>query len=382
MSNMILEKFQHAFVSPHDEARAWKEKTGGRVVGYIGADVPAELIHAAGMLPVRILGCPGAPTHNIAPYVGEGVDPGAKSIAERLIDGTYDYVDHLVVCTAPVIYSSLYDFLLESRRVHGDIGLPTPVLFDFLRSNSLTASLFNRETLRRFRQQLSEWSGEPVDDIKLHNSIECYNQQRTLIKCINDCRFGEAPTIKGSDALAINATSFSLPVELHTEWCREVLDSDLPTLNGTPVIYSGSNTENINTYLALENAGAQIVADDQELGSSAVVNGVENTTNDAIDGLCDRIQMSYPRATGGLVKDRAAYLTELAHTTAAEGVIFHILAIDHPAALDYPRLRDRLAAADIPSVECGERLYSESDFSPISEICQTFITNLTSRGNC
>ena len=40
----------------HDEARAWKERTGGKVIGLFCCDVPEEIIHAAGMLPVRLLG--------------------------------------------------------------------------------------------------------------------------------------------------------------------------------------------------------------------------------------------------------------------------------------------------------------------------------------
>ena len=39
------------------QARAWKEeKPGRKVVGYLPVYVPREIIHAAGMLPVGILG--------------------------------------------------------------------------------------------------------------------------------------------------------------------------------------------------------------------------------------------------------------------------------------------------------------------------------------
>ena len=36
-------------------ARAWKERTGGRVLGYYEPYMPEELVYAAGILPVRSL---------------------------------------------------------------------------------------------------------------------------------------------------------------------------------------------------------------------------------------------------------------------------------------------------------------------------------------
>ena len=37
----------------HEYARRWKERTGGRVLGYFEPYFPEELAYAAGMLPVR-----------------------------------------------------------------------------------------------------------------------------------------------------------------------------------------------------------------------------------------------------------------------------------------------------------------------------------------
>jgi benzoyl-CoA reductase/2-hydroxyglutaryl-CoA dehydratase subunit BcrC/BadD/HgdB len=40
----------------HEYAKVWKEKTGGKVMGYFCTYVPEEILHAANVLPVRILG--------------------------------------------------------------------------------------------------------------------------------------------------------------------------------------------------------------------------------------------------------------------------------------------------------------------------------------
>ncbi len=378
MADTIIERFHDAFANPHQAAHEWKSHTGGKVVGCIGADVPFEMIAAAGMLPVRIIGRPQDPTDRIAPYVGEGVDPGARSIAERLIDGTYDYVDHVVICSKPELYGSLYEFMLESRRVHGDVGLPIPTLFDFFRSTKLTASLFDRETLRRFRRQLADWSGNEVGDAALEEAIAGYNEARALLAKVNALRCGDTPRLSGTDGLAVNASHCLIPREDHVAMMRELLQSaeSLPVRRGIPVIYSGTATERTEIYAAIEAGGAQIVADDQEFGSSAVETMADPDAPSPIDALCDRIQLGAPRALGSLVHHRADYVAGLAGRTGASAVLFHILAIDHPSALDYPRLRDRLAAAGIPSTEYGPRLYNDADFAPLTEQTQEFLATL------
>lgn len=378
MADTIIERFHDAFANPHDAARQWKSHTGGKVVGCIGADVPFEMIAAAGMLPVRIIGRPQEPTDKIAPYVGDGVDPGARSIAERLIDGTYDYVDHVVICSKPELYGSLYEFMLESRRVHGDIGLPVPTLFDFFRSTRLTASLFDRETLKRFRQELADWSGNEISDAALEDAIAKYNGARSLLAKVNALRCGDTPRLSGTDALAVNATHALIPLEDHVAMMRELLDAaeGFPVRGGIPVIYSGTATERTEVYAAIEAGGAQIVADDQEFGSSAVETIADPDAPSPIDALCDRIQLGSPRALGSPVTRRAEYVTELAGKTGAKAVLFHILAIDHPSALDYPRLRDRLATAGIPSTEYGPRLYNDADFAPLTQQTQQFLATL------
>ena len=51
-----LEQMSQIVENRHDYARQWKSRTGGKVLGYFCTYVPEELVYAAGILPVRILG--------------------------------------------------------------------------------------------------------------------------------------------------------------------------------------------------------------------------------------------------------------------------------------------------------------------------------------
>jgi benzoyl-CoA reductase subunit C len=48
--------FGEVLASPWERANAWKQKTGRKVIGHLLPDVPEEILHAAGALPVAIGG--------------------------------------------------------------------------------------------------------------------------------------------------------------------------------------------------------------------------------------------------------------------------------------------------------------------------------------
>lgn len=51
-----MKQFEEIFKNRHAYARVWKERTGGKVLGYFCTYFPEEIAYAAGILPVHILG--------------------------------------------------------------------------------------------------------------------------------------------------------------------------------------------------------------------------------------------------------------------------------------------------------------------------------------
>lgn len=369
-----LEAFRKLYADRHAAARAWKAKTGGKVVGYVGTDVPEEMIIAAGMLPVRVVGDPEGSTAAVAPHVEETADPGVKSIAARLMDGTYDYLDHVVIGVSPTIYGWLYNFFVEMRRLDPRVAAPRPVLFDFFRSRYRTSALFNRETLARFRRTLDEWAGVAVSDGALKDAIALCNHNRRLLAEIAALRAAPAPRLSGAEALEVIGSSFTTPKADHNARLRALLAAadQLPVRPGLPVVYSGTETETLKTYQAIEAGGAVIVADDQEWGSGAVETLTDESL-DPIDAICDRYQFRSPAVAGRSVAERKPHLLDMLRRSGAKAVVFNILAIDHPASWDYPRLRDFLNANGAPTVEFGPRAYRADDSEALSAQVARFV---------
>jgi benzoyl-CoA reductase/2-hydroxyglutaryl-CoA dehydratase subunit BcrC/BadD/HgdB len=66
----MFEKFQEVYEKRHDYAREWKKRTGGKFMGCFCSYCPEEIIYAADILPVRMLGS-HEPQSYTEPYINE-----------------------------------------------------------------------------------------------------------------------------------------------------------------------------------------------------------------------------------------------------------------------------------------------------------------------
>ncbi|MDR2076891.1 MAG: 2-hydroxyacyl-CoA dehydratase family protein, partial [Desulfovibrio sp.] len=74
---------------------AWK-KEGKKVVGTICCHVPEEIIHAAGMLPVRIRATGCTDDSKAEVWMSSFSCSFARSCLQLFLDGTYSFLDGMV----------------------------------------------------------------------------------------------------------------------------------------------------------------------------------------------------------------------------------------------------------------------------------------------
>src|SRR3989337_2366548 len=90
-----MEEFRQVIQEPHQYARSWKKRTGQKVVGYLCTYVPEEVLYAAGMLPVRIMG--SHETQDVVePYIYSMYCPFSRDTLAQGLRGRYNYLDGLV----------------------------------------------------------------------------------------------------------------------------------------------------------------------------------------------------------------------------------------------------------------------------------------------
>ena len=92
----MFEPFAQIYSERHDYARAWKERTGGKVLGYFCTYVPEEILYAADVLPVRILGS-HEPQDVTEPHIFGMYCPFCRDCLAQGLKGRFDYLDGLMI---------------------------------------------------------------------------------------------------------------------------------------------------------------------------------------------------------------------------------------------------------------------------------------------
>ena len=95
----LQELLSQALAEPLARARA-VQAAGGRVIGYVGADVPVELILAADAFPLLLPALAPGATARADVYLEPSFAPLERSLAEQWLGGGFDFVECVVFSRA------------------------------------------------------------------------------------------------------------------------------------------------------------------------------------------------------------------------------------------------------------------------------------------
>lgn len=105
-----------------------------RRIGYVGHDVPIELILAAGANPMGIHGRADQHTPRADRFVESTFSPASRSIAEQWLGGELDDLEAVIFSRSDDSAQRLYYYLCELQR-RGICGGPTPLMYDIAGCN-------------------------------------------------------------------------------------------------------------------------------------------------------------------------------------------------------------------------------------------------------
>jgi hypothetical protein len=138
---------------PLAAARAHAQ-AGGRVIGYVGAEVPVELIVASGAFALRVPSFAQAGTPMAGRYLESSFSPDIRSIAEQYLQGTLDFLDAIIFPRSNDSAQRLYYYLCELRS-RGLVDGPNPLIYDLAKIPRAT-SLRHTQTARLARERDGE----------------------------------------------------------------------------------------------------------------------------------------------------------------------------------------------------------------------------------
>ncbi len=354
----------------------WKDTDPRRrAVGHMPTYVPRELIHAAGMLPVGVVG--GGDRLEIIrgdAYFQSYICRIPRSTIELALSHKLDVLDGMLfpaICDVIRNLSGMWSMIFPDRYVH---YVDLPQNFD-----PAVGGLFWRRELETLRRDFERMSGNTIDDDALRASIAVYNENRRAIRDLYRARSARPWVFPMSEAYLLLRAGNVLPPEEHTTLLREYLalapgDPERRDQDRSRVVLVGMFCEQPphGLVLTLERAGCYVVDDDFLIGLRWLQEDVPEDGDplaNLVDAYLEHSTMSASRyAPEG---DRGRWIVDSVARNVAEGVIFCAASFCDPALLDQPML---VAALDREGIPHTEFKYAEDtgQFAVIREQAGTF----------
>ncbi len=318
----------------------------------VGPDVPAELVEAAGQHPVRLCGRPERATPLADRYLEPQIDGEARSILQRLLDGTYDAVGHLAVGHDRESSVRLFYYLRELARIEPDLTLPQLTFVDLQHQPNRTSTMYNVERLHAFAELLKTWSGLPVTDEGLRSAIDRGNERRERLRQLDALRAAPTPSCTGTEALAIIGAGMVLPSERYLpllEGAVEELSARGPTdpREHVRVFVTGTTHDGPGVYADIEAAGAVIVGEDHDRGRPNGEGHIDPDP-DPFRSLAMHHQFRTDASPMRSIQQRADATVRGVRETRAQAVVCVLRRGDDAPYWDVSEQRRRLAEDGIP----------------------------------
>ena len=360
-------------------AQDWKARNpGGRAVAAYPVFAPAEVIHAAGLLPLGLLGGGTSVelTHADARFQSF-VCSIAKSSLELGFQQVLEGVDGFVfsnICDVARNLGSIY-----ARNFPG-------VFVEYLHlpqnSTSPAVAAYAAAELRRLADGLGRHFGLEVTPPTLAKSIETYNALRARVRSLYALRIAEPQKLSTTELYAVLRALTMAPPE-ESLGRLDVLLDELPARSARPrdrlrVVVEGAFCEQppLGLLEVLEEAGCYVVEDDLLLGWRWFTSDVP-TDGDPFRHLgAAYVNQAVPSSVRHEGRQhRALGLIEKVRRARADAVVFMPAKFCEPALFDYVLMKQGLERAGIPHllVEFEEKMWT---FERTRNEIETFVESM------
>lgn len=360
-----------------DYVDRWKEETGGKALGHFPVYAPQELIHAAGILPVGVMGTWGLVDVDYADARMQSfVCSVSRSTLELGLTGRLEGLDGMVftdICDVARNLSGVWarnfpDTLVEYLHLPQNVTSPAAL------------SYLERE-LGRFRRHLEALTGSPAEDEALRKSIDLYNRQRALLRETYALRQASPWLLPAADAYLLLRAAAHMPVEEHVAFLEEALGRvrgrGTKARDNIRVLLLGPFCEQppLELLRVVEEAGCYVVDDEMLAGYRWYTDAIPangNPLRSLAESYLQRARLSsvsFPR------RRRRDALLDWIEASGAKGVLFCTAKFCEPALYDYILYKEALEAADIPylHLEYEEKM---SAFDSARMQVETFVESI------
>jgi len=358
------------------------KKQGKKIIGYLCAFTPAEIITAAGYVPVRIKGDVNEPITKADTEMETIICPLVRSCFDMALKGNYDFLDGLVIPHACDSICRTYDIWKYN------LDLPYSHFINMPHGTDDASLAFYQEILNTFRKSLSKFAGKEISDGALAEAIKLHNQNRAKVKELYELRKSSPPLISGEELTKVLIAAMSLPVEESIKLLEEVIDEvkgrGVSTQKQARIMVIGAQVDDIAFIKLIEDSGAWVVADDLCPGAREFLAQVA-VNPDPIAGLAERYLRkikcgrTYREMVGNYedyLADRFGHMGRMIDDFKVDGVVLYIYKYCDPYGFEVPQIKSDIEAKGTPVLYLEDE-YSMSTIGRLRTRIQAFLEMLS-----
>ena len=350
----MIEVFKEWYELRHEYAKKWKENNpAGKVMGYFCTYVPEEILIAANVLPVRILGS-HEPQNVTEPHIFGMYCSFCRDCLAQGLQGRYDYLDGIMISQSCLhIRQAFTSWQMHIAPKLGQWSYYLPMPHNVQSPHSVP---FLTKELEVFKSEVENWTGKTIIDDDLRRGIEVMNRSRQSMRDAYDTRKKDNPPMTGLEAMYMAVSQQWIDKTEHAEMVEKVIAEELGTRDigrgdDIRLMVLGSEDDDTAFVGMVEGLDSVFVIDDHCTGSRYFWNNVDTS----IDSPLEAIARRYIERPACPTKDwpertRLTHVLSLAKDWNVQGAIVIQQKFCDPHELDIPPQRENLGEHGIPSL--------------------------------
>lgn len=358
---------------------------GKRIMGYLCALAPLEILVAAGFMPFRIKGDVNEPITKADVEMETIVCPLVRSCFDMSLKGKYEFLEGIVIPHACDSICRTYDVWKYT------LDLPYFHLINMPHTADEPSLNFYKALLNTFRTSLGRFAGKEISDQSLTQAIQLYNQNRAKVRELYELRKASPPLISGAEVTKLLVAAMGIPVEEASELIGSVIEEvkqrgSVLAQKSARIMVVGAQVDNVAFIDLIEDSGAWMVADDLCPGARELFPYVD-ATDDPIDGIaerylrkvyCGRTYMEKKGSYQEYMEERFGHIGHSIREFGVDGVVLYIYKYCDPFGFDVPATKSYIESMGTPVLYLEDE-YSMSTIGRLRTRIQAFLELIGSK---
>ena len=356
------------------------KKQGQRIMGYLCALAPVEIISAAGFVPFRIKGNVNEPITKADSEMETIVCPLVRSCFDMSLKGKYEFLDGIVIPHACDSITRSYSIISYS------LGLPYSHFINIPHTTKDISKEFFKAELGTFKEGLARFAGKEISDESLAQAIQLNNEVKAKVRELYQFRKSDPPLISGTEVTKVVVAAMGIPAVEASQLLDDVIDEvkkrASPPVKKLPrIMVVGAEVDDIAFIKLIEDSGANVVVDSMCVGTRDYFFDVD-TGQDPLGSIADYYlrKLNCPRTyrewAGETYEEdleaRFGDIGSFAKNFKVDGVILYILKYCDPFGFEVPARMQYIQSLDTPVLYIEDE-YSMSTIARLRTRVQAFL---------